>query len=516
VAEQLPPDREALIQGYLDGTLDSEGCQRLLAMMKDDPSLAREVTADLRLDEMLKKNFRDQHVAEPDALPAVAVAESTSEKQRPSSRRIRRLSAPRLRARRTAFSPWTMALLAASLALVVGAYLYFAQSKTSVPTMDVAQQTMPKSDERDTSTQQIPPIAPKPEPATGAPREIARIAALPQGSHETAALVRTENERVARLPLEENLPICLGDRLETGAAVQVNIRYEAEETALEVGPETAATFGEEDGAKRIALDRGSLQAEVAPQPQGRPLVFTTPQATTEVLGTRLALSSRDDASCLAVTYGKVMMGGKQEQKKVLVSTGEYAVAGTYEPLESHLLAPVPGSCRVIEDNESGMRWTGVPWSDPVNASLSNAHAVSGTSAVRLEYRHRPQDEGGRGYGMISRPLTLAAEDRFLSTRVYVERTEAPAILNVLFMLKDGGGWFMRDVRLTRRPAGTWFTFVAPVQTPKKKNNEVGGDRFDPLEVVSVQLSIFGGSATVYLDDLGLSAADPMKSPGGKP
>jgi hypothetical protein len=212
---------------------------------------------------------------------------------------------------------------------------------------------------------------------------------LAQGAPETAALIRTENERIARLPLKENLPILLGDRLETGGAAQVNVRYAAEETTLEVGPETAAAFGEENGAKRIALDRGNLKADVAPQPQGKPLVFTTPQATAEVLGTRLVLSSHDDASTLAVTHGKVMLGGRQTQKKVLVSTGEYAVAGGHEPLEAHLLAPVPGRFRLIEDNENGLRWTGVPWSDPVNVSASTVHAAAGKTSVRVEYRHRP-------------------------------------------------------------------------------------------------------------------------------
>jgi hypothetical protein len=396
--------------------------------------------------------------------------------------------------------------------LAAGAYLYFSSVKAPAPVAHVAQQQTVKTN----GHEQPVPESPTKEPGGQTPRAIARIVSLPQGAPETAALIRTEDERTVRLALKDDLAIRSGDRLETGTVEQINVRYENEATALEVGSRTIAVFGEEDGAKRIALERGSVQADVAPQPQGKPLVFTTPQASAEVLGTRLVLSSRDDASCLAVTHGKVMLSGKQERKRVLVSTGEYAVAGTYEPLEARMLAPAPGCCRLIEDNERGLTWSGVPWSDPVSVLASNAHAASGTSAVRLEYRHRPQDMGGRGYGMISHPLALTPDDRFICTRVYVERTETPAILNALFMLKDGGGWFMRDVRLTRRPAGTWFTFVVPVQTPKKKNNEVGGDRYDPAQVVSVQFSIFGGSATVYLDDLGLSAVDPLTVHGEKP
>lgn len=513
MADQLIPDRETLIQGYLDGTLNPEDCKRLLAMMKDDPSLACQISGDLRLDEMLKKNFRDQHAAAPGALPD----EVAAAKKQPSSGRIRRVALARQRARRGEKSYWPVALVAAGLALVVGAYFFVSRPKPRAPDIaeHVPEKTDAREDVREAPTQQKT-ANPKSAAEPVSSREIARITMLSQGASETAALVRTENDRIARLPLKENLPIFLGDRLETGGAALVNVRYASEETTLEVGPETVATFNEEDGAKRIALDRGCLQANVAPQSQGKPLVFTTPQATAEVLGTRLALSARDDASTLAVTRGKVMLGSRQEQKRVLVSTGEYAVAGGYEPLEAHRLAPVPGTFRIIEDNENGLRWTGVPWSDPVKVSASNVHAAAGMTSVRLEYRHRPQEQGGRGYGMISHPLTLSPDDRYIFCRVYVERTETPAILNAIVMLKDGGGWFMRDVRLTRRPAGTWFTFVAPVLTPKKKNNDVGGDRYDPAQAVAVEFSIFAGSATVHLDDFGLSAVDPTKSPGEKP
>jgi hypothetical protein len=68
------------------------------------------------------------------------------------------------------------------------------------------------------------------------------------------------------------------------------------------------------------------------------------------------------------------------------------------------------------------------------------------------------------------------------------------------------------VNLDRSPRQAWFAAAAPVRTALKKNNKPGGDRYDPAEVDSCTLSVFGGGATLYIDDLALSPANPLAVP----
>jgi len=85
----------------------------------------------------------------------------------------------------------------------------------------------------------------------------------------------------------------------------------------------------EDG-KLVVLTKGTLSADVRPQPAGRPLVFATPHGEARVVGTTLSLRVDPDAkkgTRLQVDTGKVELRNGAG-RSVLVEAGWFAVAAS--------------------------------------------------------------------------------------------------------------------------------------------------------------------------------------------
>lgn len=81
-----------------------------------------------------------------------------------------------------------------------------------------------------------------------------------------------------------------------------------------------------DGAKRIRLEAGRLQAEVAPQPDGQPLRIATPQSELTVLGTAFSVETDATGTRLAVSRGSVAIRRQADPAATTVSAGEAATA----------------------------------------------------------------------------------------------------------------------------------------------------------------------------------------------
>lgn len=89
--------------------------------------------------------------------------------------------------------------------------------------------------------------------------------------------------------------------------------------------------------KILQLDAGSLNAEVAKQPQDAPLLIQTPHAEARVLGTAFSLAALQDQTGLTVAHGLVRLSqpdGSVED----VATGQSAVAAKGRPVR---LVPAP-------------------------------------------------------------------------------------------------------------------------------------------------------------------------------
>jgi hypothetical protein len=79
--------------------------------------------------------------------------------------------------------------------------------------------------------------------------------------------------------------------------------------------------------KQVVLKWGRVKADVTKQPVGEPMLFTTPNAKAEVLGTALTLEYSEslDSTRLEVDHGLVAITDTKTSKRVEVPTGHYAM-----------------------------------------------------------------------------------------------------------------------------------------------------------------------------------------------
>jgi ferric-dicitrate binding protein FerR (iron transport regulator) len=96
-------------------------------------------------------------------------------------------------------------------------------------------------------------------------------------------------------------------------------------TLLTLNGEAELGFSDE-GQKRLALRRGTLNARVQPQPEGRPLLVRTPTAEVEVVGTVFALSSHSNETKLNVETGSVKLRRLMDGKIVEVNSQQSVMA----------------------------------------------------------------------------------------------------------------------------------------------------------------------------------------------
>lgn len=110
-------------------------------------------------------------------------------------------------------------------------------------------------------------------------------------------------------------------------------------TRLEISGDTEISRLEappsgDPGGRRVFLARGELAAEVARQPEGRPLRFITPNAVAEVRGTRLTLAATPEETRVEVQEGRVRVTRTSDRASVEVSAGQGVVVAAGVPLET--------------------------------------------------------------------------------------------------------------------------------------------------------------------------------------
>jgi ferric-dicitrate binding protein FerR (iron transport regulator) len=135
--------------------------------------------------------------------------------------------------------------------------------------------------------------------------------------------------------------IAEGQGLETQEGAKATLKY-PDGTSLDLGPRTEVSEFARGGAKRVALSRGSLTAEVSRQPAEQPMIFATPQGEAKVLGTALKLEvdadSEKGSTRLEVTSGRVRLTRLNGGDSVEVAADHFAVATKQLPLELRALA----------------------------------------------------------------------------------------------------------------------------------------------------------------------------------
>jgi ferric-dicitrate binding protein FerR (iron transport regulator) len=144
----------------------------------------------------------------------------------------------------------------------------------------------------------------------------------------------------------EGVQLFAGDRMATGKG-GVKFAYEDENTKIEAFEETLLEIGSVEAGKRLDVVIGRIRAEVAPQPEGKPMVVTTPHAKAEVVGTRFVLAVDTKNTRLEVLQGSVRFTDILSGTSTDVAAGRSATAGE----GSQLAAGRPLQIRVPADDE---------------------------------------------------------------------------------------------------------------------------------------------------------------------
>lgn len=180
----------------------------------------------------------------------------------------------------------------------------------------------------------------RPVPVESAPEE---KASLPQGSPGVkqelttqVAVARVEEAagqaflvtKQGKTPVTPGWNLLPMQGLETGGgASRLVIRF-PDKTWVELGPATELGEIKTESGKRLWVVKGTLQAQILPQPKDQPMIFATPHGEAKVLGTTLRFTVDPDSkkgTRLEVDEGKVEFKNGAG-KTVLVESGHYAVA----------------------------------------------------------------------------------------------------------------------------------------------------------------------------------------------
>ncbi|MBA3939505.1 MAG: FecR domain-containing protein, partial [Planctomycetes bacterium] len=112
-----------------------------------------------------------------------------------------------------------------------------------------------------------------------------------------------------------------GDRITTTTG-PATLSWTHEGTRLELGPDSSLSVEVASGAKRVRLERGALQAEVAHQPADGGVTIVTPFGRVEVVGTRFAVQIQEHGSTVSVERGAVrLVAAAAGQPAVLLESG---------------------------------------------------------------------------------------------------------------------------------------------------------------------------------------------------
>jgi ferric-dicitrate binding protein FerR (iron transport regulator) len=143
------------------------------------------------------------------------------------------------------------------------------------------------------------------------------------------------------MPAEVGMHLKTGDVVRTGPQSKATIVFDGEATRAEVNGGGEATFSTAQGSKRIDVADGAVEATVAPQPAGRPLILATLHAEARVRGTRLLVASEVSSTRLEVTEGAVEFVRRSDGQTILVRNGYSAVASPNTEFCTRPFLPAP-------------------------------------------------------------------------------------------------------------------------------------------------------------------------------
>lgn len=170
-------------------------------------------------------------------------------------------------------------------------------------------------------------------------------------------------------------------------------------TAMTISGQSTMTISAER-QKIVHLRRGSLSANVTPQPAGRPLVLVTPTAELQVESTRFRVSADASQTTLAVSDGRVRVERLTDGRRVHVPAAHGTVASLDVDQELRVLerAEATHSWRAnLEEKASHGKWIDylTAYRRRLGHSIESGLMTPDEAVREFEaYASRLEDEGG--------------------------------------------------------------------------------------------------------------------------
>ncbi len=248
------------------------------------------------------------------------------------------------------------------------------------------------------AVEEVPRPAPLPEPIRGEPNGSTRPPAPPvplpppppPAPVEAPATLAVRPAVVAHLvdgkalldgaPAAPGAPIAAGQTLATDEERAELLCPDG--TRLYLGPATSLAFP--GAGKTLALARGEVAADVAPQAKENPLRFATPKAEVTVLGTFLAVLAGPESSRVEVERGRVEVRRRRDGWTVQVRGGQQVVvADGVTPL----VRPLPANLLADSGFENGGQGWGGIWNAAMGRNFGGISVEAGKgrsgSAVQM-------------------------------------------------------------------------------------------------------------------------------------
>lgn len=290
------------------------------------------------------------------------------------------------------------------------------------------------------------PVAEK--PILGHIREVASAVIVRQGLDDESAKV----DAVLRS----------GDILRTEGPEGFTTFVFYDGTILVLAGDADVFVTQDDGQKRVEVQHGDVDADVAPQPDGKPMLFVTSLAEARVMGTRLSISAESSATTLNVSEGHVVMKRFSDGRSVDVRGGYQAIASPSSELTARQTPPVPDLWSADFEDRLPDNWRIGQWvrDDLPRSSNGAVRSARWTTGSGVYYAVRSN--------RVTTGLFNVRDDTYLN---FTYKLDQPGWFNLFAVVRhnDGsrrqtGNYAHKEEAWWQIAAGEWRTVSIPLTT----------------------------------------------------
>jgi len=267
-----------------------------------------------------------------------------------------------------------------------------------------------------------------------------------------------------RVNVSEGEKLAAGTLETLGETASAQLKF-ADGTLISLTGESELSFSEEN-QKLLVLRKGSLSAQVKPQPRSRPMIIRTPSAEAEVVGTTFNLSARPDDTLLKVDEGLVKLKRLADGTSINVPAQSSAVASLNSTLKlDPAVTPEPLTHWRFDFATSipPQIWRGIWHGTPEGGRMVASPYVAQKSKEGTVVTHFGVSIRT---GYLSPPLALVVTEKSI-IRYRLKQNESAPLQIMLLTNKPGGGFGGNfECKLGRdefRPdAEGWFELEIPI------------------------------------------------------